>query len=189
MGGQAFVGGGGLNTASGNSATVSGGNANTASGINATVPGGSNAAATHYGEMAYASGQFANLGDAQSSLYVLRGTSPGDSLFELSLDGTFSQFITIASGRTVVFEIQVAARSQAGTSAGYLIEGVIENVGGTTAFVGTPTVTVLGEDNAAMDAAAVADDTNDRLAVKVTGLASTDIRWVATVRTTEVSFP
>ena len=89
----------------------------------------------------------------------------------------------------MVFEIQVAARSQAGTSAGYLIEGVIENAGGTTAFVGTPTVTVLGEDDANLDVQVAADDTNDRLAVKVTGLASTEIRWVATVRTTEVSFP
>ena len=189
---NAAVGGGVQNTASGVSSTVSGGSDNTASGSHATVPGGTKATATHYGEMAYASGEFTAAGDAQSSLYVLRGTTTNATETELSLDGA-SAYITIAAGRTVVFEIQVAARNQdsgsSATSAGYLIEGVIENAGGTTAFLGTPTVTVLGEDNTAMDAAVVADDANDRLAVKVTGLASTDIRWVATVRTTEVSFP
>lgn len=191
QGNNSVVGGGFGNKASGDNSTVSGGSDNTASGVNATVPGGTKAAATHYGEMAYAGGQFTAAGDAQSSLYVLRGTSTDASLKELSLDdaATPAEFITIASGRTVVFEIQVGARSQTGTSAGYLIEGVIENVGGTTAFVGTPTVTVLGEDNTAMDATVVADNANDRLAVFVTGLAGVPIRWVATVRTTEVSFP
>jgi hypothetical protein len=49
--------------------------ANTASSWYATVPGGREAAAAHYGEMAYASGSFASTGDAQTSLYVLRRTT------------------------------------------------------------------------------------------------------------------
>jgi len=190
--GLSFVGGGSNNSASGLASTVAGGSTNRAVGDYATVPGGYHANATHYGEMAYASGYFAAAGDAQSSLYVLRGTSISATPKELSMDNsnpTPVEYITIADGRTVAFEIQVAGRSQSGTSAGYLITGVIENVGGITAFIGTPTVTLLGEDDAGMDAQVSANDTNDRLAVQVTGIAATNIRWVATVRTTEVSFP
>lgn len=192
----ATVAGGYSNEASGVQSTVSGGSGNKASGDNATVPGGVEAVATHWGEMAYASGKFADPGDAQSSLYVLRAsTNDGISgtTVEMSLKfgagGSGAEFITIAAGRTVVFEIQVAARSQAGISAGYLFEGVIENVGGTTTLVGTPTVTILGEDDLNLNVQVDALDSADRLRVVVTGLAGTPIRWVATVRTTEVSFP
>ena len=57
-GGFAKVGGGLYNTASGSGATVGGGDHNTASKFFATVPGGHGAVASHYGEMAYASGTF-----------------------------------------------------------------------------------------------------------------------------------
>lgn len=192
----ATVAGGYSNEASGLQSTASGGGSNKASGSYATVPGGTEAVASHWGEMAYASGKFAARGDAQSSLYVLRAiTDDGISATTVEMSLKFAEgsspneYITIAAGRTVVFEIQVAARSQTGISAGYLIEGVIENDGGTTALVGTPTVTILGEDDAGLNVQVDALDSADRLRVVVTGLTGTPIRWVATVRTTEVSFP
>ena len=88
------------------------------------------------------------------------------------------------------FEALVVARTDnaGGKSAGYRVTGLVENVGGTTSFVGTPTVTVLGEDNAAWGLTVQADDTNDALVFKGTGEASTAIRWVATVKTAEVLF-
>ncbi len=41
---------------------------------------------------------------------------------------------------------------------------------------------------AGADVVIEADDTNDALVIKVTGAAATTLRWVATVRTAEVSF-
>jgi hypothetical protein len=64
---------------------------------------------------------------------------------------------------------------------------VIKNAASTTAFVGTPTVTALGEDDAAWDAQVGADDPNDALTITVQGNGE-DIRWVATVRTSEVAY-
>ena len=78
-----------------------------------------------------------------------------------------------------------------GAGSGYAIpqiQGVIENVGGTTSFIGSPTVTELGEDNAAWGVAVEADDGNDALVIKVTGASAVWIRWVASVRTVEVSW-
>ena len=184
------VAGGAYNTASGSQSAVGGGTGNTASGVNATVPGGLQAAATHYGEMAYASGEFGTPGDAQASLYVLRRelTMNAGAWHDLFLDGSgISQRITIAPGRTVTFDILFSGRTEAGESAGYRVQGVIENVGGTTALVGTPTITVLGEDDPAWDVRVIAGDANDTLLPQVQGNGEA-IRWVATVNTAEVSW-
>ena len=181
------VGGGESNFAGGIAATVGGGVFNVASGDFATVPGGYSADASHFGEMAHASGGFLMPGDAQGSFYVLRGTTYDDIPAELFLDGV-SERLTLATDRVVTFDILVVARSTSGDSAGYNVQGVVENWGGATAFVGVPVVTTLGEIDAAWDVAVVADDANDALVILVTGAAAEETRWVATVRTAEVSW-
>ncbi len=189
----ATVGGGWGNIASGDTAaTVSGGVGNTAGGDFSTVPGGYNAAASHYGEMAYAGGRFANPGDAQTSLYVMRieQTCSVGTWYDLYLNGNEGGsfgYLTIAPGRTVALDALVVGRTQAGESAGYYIRGVVENVGGTVSFIGAPSVTVLGEDDTAWNVRALASDTYDALFIQVQGNGET-IRWVATVRTVEVSW-
>jgi hypothetical protein len=181
------VGGGYFNTA-GSEATVGGGHGNTASGMYSTIPGGDRAVASHYGEMAYASGFFSAPGDAQASFYVLRETSVNDTWINLYLDGS-DEWISIPAGRTVAFDILVVGRSTL-LSAAYQIRGVIENTNGVVNFIGTPAVTVLGEDSASWDAAVVAGDVFDVLAVQVKGAtAGTSVRWVASVRTVEVAAP
>jgi len=167
-------------------ASVVGGWHNTASGYDATVPGGDGAVSDHYGQLAYASGSLYRPGDAQFSLYVLRRESSGDSWTDLYLDGS-SALLTVAVSRTLTFDIMVVGRSDTGESAGYRFQGVIENVGGTTGFVGAPIKTDLGKDDSAWDAEVVADDTNDALLVQVKGNGEA-IYWAATVQAAEVSW-
>ena len=190
-GNAATVGGGGGNQASNAYSTVGGGGDNQASGEYATVPGGRDASATHFGEMAYASGAFGIpfiAGTAQTSQYVLRNFTTDANPTSLFLDG-FSSRLTIASGRTLTFDILVVARSDTGLSAGYRIFGVIANAGGTTSMVGAGGL-ILGEDPAAASWNAVAadDDTNDALDIRVNGAVGVNIRWVAFVRTVEVAW-
>ncbi len=184
----ATVAGGDNNTASGSRATAGGGQANVASGDYSTVPGGAGASAGLYGQMAHASGTFAAAGDAQASQVVLRqaGTMTAGKWYELFLDGSAAR-LTIASGRTMTFDILITARTSAGESAGYRIAGLIENLGGTTALIGTPVINVLGEDDTVWDAQVVADDSNDALVIQVQGNDET-IRWVATVDAVEVAW-
>jgi hypothetical protein len=137
--------------------------------------------------VAHASGRFEAAGDAQASSYVLRNTTDDASETELFLDGDFER-LTLAMNRTLTFDILVTASSDGGQSAGYHIQGVIENVGGTTAFVGTPSVVTLGEDDTSWDVDVLDDNGSDALVIEVTGAAGVDIRWVATVRTAEVSW-
>lgn len=164
------------------------GNYITASGEYATIPGGLEASARRHGQLSHASGSFANAGDAQTSTHVLRGTSTGTALQDLFLDGS-SKLLTIPADSTYTFEIHVAGRSQNGNSAGYKICGVIKNVGGTVSFVGTPVMPVVMEDVASWNVTAIADTANTSLSIQAIGSANTPVRWVATVRTTEVVFP
>jgi hypothetical protein len=173
-----------------NDSTIGGGLGNTiqANAQCATVPGGKQALASSYGQLAYASGQFFFRGDAQSSLFVVRRTTTEAVTNELFLDGDDAmRRMVVPNNTTWSFDVLVTGRSNGGTSAGYQIRGVIENNGGTTALVGAVIQTVLAEDNAAWDATVVADDANDALVVKVAGTAATTIRWVASVRTVEVT--
>ena len=64
----------------------------------------------------------------------------------------------------------------------YEIKGGIENFAGTTSFVGTPSVTVLGEDDANFDCSVTANDTDDRLDINILGADGIVVRWTANVR-------
>ncbi len=166
---------------------MGGGESNTASADYATVPGGYGASASHQGQLAYASGRFTTPGDAQTSLYVLRNTTTDSTQTELFLDGT-SKRITLNNDQTMSFDILIVARSSGQASAGYHIMGVIENYNGTTSFIGTPTVTTLGEDRPAWDVSVEASDDYDALRVLVTGESDFTVHWVASVRTAETRY-
>jgi len=184
-GGNATIGGGVYNQVTGSwDATVGGGYGNIASGQGSTVPGGIQARAADYGQMAYASGQFANAGDAQTSVYVVRGTTSDDEWHNLFLDGSGYR-ILVRSGHTMAFDILVVGRTQGGKSNGYYINGVVENVGGT--LTEWHSVSTLREDDTGWEVN-VETDAGGALHVQVNGDTGDTVRWVATVRTVEVAW-
>lgn len=83
----------------------------------------------------------------------------------------------IGSGFSAAFQGLIVGRTTAGTTSAFQLSGAIKNEGGTTALVGTPTVTVLGEDDGTTDLAITADNTNDALILTVTGVAATTYLW------------
>jgi hypothetical protein len=191
-------------TASGNNSVAIGnqvqaqGASSTAFGLNSWATGVNSTAigemglADRIGMLAYASGAFVVRGDAQREEYVLRRQTTDATATELTANnasGSATNRMSIATDSAYAFSALIVGRATAANdnSAGYKIEGVIDNNAGTTAFVGTPSVTVLGEDTAGWDVAAVADDTNDALVIQVTGAAATTIRWVASVRLVKVT--
>lgn len=186
------IGGGAQNMimTNGGQATIAGGQYNVANAAYASVPGGLGAVASHYGQVAHASGRFASystsVADAQSSMFVLRQTSSSTNKVELFLDGV-GERLTIPVGATWLFDLLIVARSATGNSSGWQVRGVIENVGGTVSKIGTFPKTAIGEDVTSWAVDINADNVNDCLSVKATGDTS-NIRWVATVRTAEVSY-
>jgi hypothetical protein len=86
----------------------------------------------------------------------------------------------------------IAGVTAAGNTKGWSISGVIKRgvLASTTALVGTPTVTSLYADAGAStwSLAVTANTTLGCLTITVTGQASNTIRWVAQIRTTEMTF-
>jgi len=176
----------------GEGATVGGGRYNIARQTGTTIPGGMGALARIPYQMAYAAKSFdhSNPGDAQTSVYVLRELRFNDMTTVMS-SGSYP--LTVPDGTTWVFEMFIAARAEDGTSAGYQVTGAIRGSGATTSFVGNPVVTVLGEDPAASPWSVGVEIGENfgvhQLDIRVSGADDVKTRWVATVRTTEVSWP
>lgn len=96
--------------------------------------------------------------------------------------------ITIPSGKIYNFQVQiVGAKSDGSAVARYLRQATIKNVSGTTSLVGS--VIAIGTDEAAGTSIAItADDTNDALAITVTGISSETWRWHATIIGSELAY-
>jgi len=143
--------------------------------------------------IAFASGRFGASGDAQVYLAVVRATTTDATQTDLA-GGDGSSRLTIPADTAWAFSALVVGRSNeadGNDSAAYRLEGLLaRDESNNTAIVGSVTKTVIAESAgaAAWDVTAEADDTNEALAIKVTGEAATNIRWVAKVDIAQVTF-
>ena len=193
--------GGQANTAS-NSTACAGGNASNATGIssfaygdycNATglqsVATGARCNAYLAGMKAHANGWFAVAGDAQISDLVARVVTTNSAVKRLDLNGGSATAIVLPNNKTWMFVVNVVARNTAASEhAAYEIKGCIKRdaTSGTTAFVGTPAITMTAESVAGWDANVSANTTTGALDINVTGEEAKTIRWVARIQLTEV---
>ena len=173
------------NTASGD-ASVALGDTNTASAAYAQASG-SYASATRHGMHAHASGAFGSAGDAQSVKFVARNKTTTNAAVELFLNGS-STYLTVPAGKVLHGVVTVlGSKSDGSAVAVYLRQVAIKNVSGTVSLVGS--VQTLGTDTAAGTTLAItADDTNDALSIKPTGVTSETWRWTATFDAVEIAY-
>jgi hypothetical protein len=191
----ATVGGGWGNNATALSSTVSGGTGSTASGYYATVPGGVNAVAATWGKFAYAGGRFATSGDAQYGLTILRGMTTILGTAQLTADGAaagLGNVVNLAANRAFLLTINLVASDTAVTHTVGLVAvySVLIRCGAAAAntVVVDQTQHTLLADASILDAVITvsADTDYGGLNLTVTGSATTDLRWVATVQSAEV---
>jgi hypothetical protein len=181
----AFIGNGYANIASGALSVIVGGARGTTRSItgNAVFP-------AHGNPIADASGI------NQAALLIL-GTQTTDATAtalrsNTSAAGTTNQVI-LPNNSAYFFRGEVVSGvTGGGNTKGWTIEGVIKRGANaaSTALVGTPTVTSMYADvgAATWTIAVTADTTNGGLTVTFTGQASTTIRTVAQIRTTEMTY-
>ena len=196
-----FIGAGSTNAVSGVSAFVGAGNYNTASGAYSGIPSG------YYGTTRSITGYFAvaacyapissgAAGVSQAGLLIL-GWQTSDAtptiLVSESASPSATNQVALPNNSAYSFSGEVIAGvTGAGNTARWEIKGAIKRGAGagTTAMVGTPTVTMTHND-AGASGWAVAVTANSSLGcirVQVTGAASTTIRWVAKIETTEMTY-
>jgi len=214
-GAASAIGGGANNTSSGFLAVISGGYANYATATGATVSGGfANIANSQMGTSvggSYATTRSiigntvfsandspiaATQGAQQSALIVLgRQTTDATATVLASNNSAASTTnqIILPNNSAYYFKGSVIANvTGAANGASWSFEGAIMRGAnaGSTVLIGTPSINRVASTSgaSAWTIALTADTTNGGLAVTVTGAASTTIRWVAQLSTTEVTF-
>lgn len=192
-GARASILGGISNTASGSGATITGGDTNTASGTNSRA-GGLNAHTRGVeGADSYSSGMFANNGDAQKTDLVLRRSTTNATPAVLSSSGgagSTTNQVLLQNNSAKKVTLEIVARDSVGNAVSWTAKCLIKRGANAaaTAIVGTAAVTQDYADTALTGCtiALTADTTNGCLAVTATGIAATNIKWVASVKDVEV---
>ncbi len=194
------IGGGTSNTASNASAFVGGGDNNTANGANSSIVGGRKGTTRSIvGNFAFPAcfePVSATQGSSQAALVILGKQTTDATATVITSDGaaggTTNQVILPNNSAYFFTGEVVAGVTGGGNTKGWKIEGVIKRGANaaSTALVGTPTVTSTYADAGASTwvIAVTADTTNGGLAVTFTGQASTTIRVVCQIRSTEMTF-
>ena len=146
---------------------------------------------TNRATIGIAGDRFSSTGDAQVFFSALKVATTDATQTTLLAAGTN---LVIPADTSWCFSALVIGRSDetdGNDSAAYRIEGCIaRDESSNTALVGSITKTVIAESAGATawDVTAEADDTNEALAIKVTGEAATNIRWVAKVDIAQVTY-
>lgn len=214
-GGLSVITGGWNNTASADLSTISGGQSNFATAGFSTVAGGTdNLASGSYSSIiggAYGTARSivgnavfpacsfpiaTSSGVSQAALLVLGVQTTDATATALrsnsSAAGTTNQVILPNNSAYFFTGEVVSGVTGGGNTKGWTIEGVIKRGANaaSTALVGTPTVTSTYADAGASTwtIAVTADTTNGGLRVTFTGQASTTIRTVCQIRTTEMTY-
>jgi len=171
------------------------GQENEASGVFSRA-GGFGAIASQAGQKSTACGIFNANGDAQWSDFVAsRSVTHSDaSWYSLFVGGaSVGQLgIDVATDTVMTFDCLIVGTTQGCTkSFSFRIEGAVENDGGTTSILASTVTTIYDADDVSFDAQVAADDPNDRLLIQVQDTDGTGdtVRWVAVVRTSEVTYP
>lgn len=189
--------GGSTNSVTGVYSAVTGGFTNTADANNSVVLGGAYGTTRASTSLVHAQNPIASTaGMSQFRRFVLgRQTTDATAtvLASNSSAAATSNQINLPANSAYYFKGFVVANvTSGGSTKGWFIEGVIKrgSLASSTALVGTPTVTSNYADAGASTwaVAVTADTTLGAVTITVTGQASTTIRWVANVETTEVTF-
>lgn len=181
--------------------TFANGAAHTVSGLYSQASGSTNTAAANFskaegnyahtrtvGQQTLATGRFAALGDAQTSVIEMyKQTTDAITTTLGMLQSTTSH--QLLPNQSVVFTVLLVARVVGGTdTAAWEIKGCYRRgATGTPIAVGSPIITQLGADTGATAwTAAMSADSAGGLNVRITGEAGKTIRWVQRMTLVEV---
>ena len=171
---------------------IGGGYLNTITGDFAAIPGGNAALADKYGQIAHAAGQFTSVGDAQTSILVARKqTTNATPVVLLTNGGSNPSYggLRILENTTWFFTIKCIARQTNDdySTASYHIEGIITRDSGGNATIINQSTIYSHEEDLTWDFVVDADTTYQTLRLTATGATDNNINWVARVELVEVS--
>jgi hypothetical protein len=192
---NSFIGGGSSNSIkNGAYNVIVGGLSNVVGGEQisyTSIPGGFEAKTTKHAEFSHSAGKFENAGDAQHTVLIARRTTTDATVNQVLFLDNSSIRLTLPVETAWTFTIKLSAYNDTDNQGGWWIfrGGIRRNAANGTALIGS-LITENGVESSLSTASAsvVADDTNEALEIRVTGVASKNIRWVAVVDISQVSY-
>lgn len=149
-----------------------------------------------YGRQSFSSGQVAVSGDCQRSIFTLGQRTTGNTATTLVIfyaagtTPTTSNQVVLSNNSSYRFKGTIIGKQSGSTNvAAWDIDGIIvrgANAAATTLAISN--VTLVQNTPAWGTPTLAADTTNGCLRVQVTGAATTNIQWTATIETTEVIY-
>ena len=149
------------------------------------------------GKYVYSSGYLGGQGNAQTGTFILIGNTTDATAKALGTNTqplSSTNQIVLPNNSCYGFTGTVIAREQASATDDFAVweikGGAVRAASASTTALGSYNINKISESTGATNwsIALSADTTNGAVAVTVTGEASHDIRWVATVNTTEVTY-
>lgn len=121
--------------------------------------------------------------------YVLYGTTTDATTTEIFVGATSNSRVAVPTNTTMFYTVDIVARrtDATGESAGWQLKGVADNFSGTTADVGDVYEVAVARDDTNWEVDVLAGDTEDAIVVTVTGAASKTVKWMAVVKTMEIT--
>jgi len=122
--------------------------------------------------------------------YVLYGTTTdGTADVEIFVGGTSNSRVPVPTNTTMLYTVDVVARrtDATGESGGWQLKAVADNFSDTVADVGSVYEILVASDDANWSVDCRADDTTNAIKILCTGAAGKTIKWVAVVKTMEVT--
>ena len=196
-GGNAFIGGGYLNTIGGGGASILGGTYNTCDDSHSTIIG-HRAKSRWRGAIIFGANSSTAIGSnggEQSSITHYKGSTTNATATTIGTAGNTPdtiRSITLPNNSSYGFTMTViGAVGSGGNTSMWKFEGLIKRGANaaSTAIVGNVVKNRIAYDSgaSAWDVAVTAN-TSGSLVVTVTGQASTTIRWIANIETTELTY-
>jgi hypothetical protein len=159
----------------------------------ASIAIGDSAVSNIRGAIKFASGRFdvSSRGQAQGGQFILRADTTDATATVLTTNNSTAaatnQIAAPVNDTCIMFSgTLVAMQNGAQDQGGWEIKGLLKNDGGTTTLVSSNIQTF--DDGNGWVVALTADNTNNALAITCTGEAAHNIRWVANIQTSEVTY-
>ena len=143
----------------------------------------------------YASGRFSSTGDAQKSNFILKASTTDATVTSLTTNGGgytigANNYVTLQDNQSIRFKGTIVGKKSGTTdTCAWDIDGLIvrgANAASTTLVVSN--VTLVSNTPGWGVPTILADTSIGCLNIRVSGLASTNIRWVSNLETTEVIY-
>lgn len=137
----------------------------------------------------FSNGNFSKNGDAQTSLFMVRGFSDGVSPTELFLDGQSSKLF-LKNYTSYFFTVKLLGRASDGKTAAMVVDGAAKRGANssTVQLIGNPHNRILYDEIGIGEMKFDVSMTNGAFYFYAVGKQSTPIRWLGRVELSELSF-